>query len=295
MGFYSKNGGRLGVGTAKQKNGVFDLFLAKLVGDQLYSFSSFTFTSAGQVGRLGPSYETLVSSYSNSGATWATDSNLFTVNSGIQLWTVPANGTYRIQAAGAQKGAIIAGDFNLIRGEKLQILVGQVPTSNGGGGGSFVVKENGTTNSDIYVIAGGGGGKVGGIGGTDTTSNSNGSVSNGNGGNALFQSWTGPSGGGFFTSGQRATASSSRNPGYGFLQGGFGGEPATGEGGFGGGGSGGADSAAGGGGGGGYSGASSGGDGSVGGGAGSYPNGSNQSNQASANSGSGFVTITRIQ
>lgn len=299
MGFYSSSTNRIGTGVAKVKDAVFDIVSSQLLGDDLYDFTTFTFTSANTSGRSGPSLSTLLASYTNE--PWATNSEFFSATGGVQLWTVPASGAYEIEAAGASGsptgsngGAIVRGTFNLIKNEKIQILVGQIGTGNGGGGGSFVVKQSGTQNSDVYVIAGAGGGKPGGDGGTSTTSNSSNSVNNGNGGNADFGSWNGPAGGGFFTSGQRSTAGQSRNPGYGFLQGGFGGEPATGEGGFGGGGSGGADSIAGGGAGGGYSGGSGRGDGTSGEGGGSYPNGESQFAAAGANRGPGYVKITRI-
>jgi hypothetical protein len=50
-------------------------------------------------------------------------------------------------------GATIQGDFSVIPGQQLDILVGEQPNSNGGGGGSFVV-ENGTNTP--LIIAGGG-------------------------------------------------------------------------------------------------------------------------------------------
>ncbi|KAI9143347.1 hypothetical protein BKA69DRAFT_1061401 [Paraphysoderma sedebokerense] len=73
---------------------------------------------------------------------------------GIQLWTVPDTGSYRITCAGAQggsnvynvggRGAQMRGDFHLVRGQIITILVGQqggvrnTICTGGGGGGSFV-------------------------------------------------------------------------------------------------------------------------------------------------------------
>lgn len=298
MGFYSGNGGRIGVGPISTKTGIFDLDASRLIGDFLFEFDEFTFTNAGKTGISGPSYAQLQTEYA--GTDWISNTEYFNVSNGIQLWTVPTTATYRITAAGAQGGngsnnlgAVIAGDFDIEKGQKIQILVGQEGQFSGGGGGSFVVKEGGTQNEDIYVIAGGGGGKSG-TGGTATTFNASNTVSDGNGGLANNGSYSGPAGGGFFTSGVRSTGSNNRDPGFGFLQGGTGGDAGYGDGGFGGGGAGGADSIAGGGCGGGYSGGTGKGDGSNGDGAGSYPNGQNQSNTANANSGHGYVTITRI-
>lgn len=270
----------------------------------LYEFTNVTF-SAALTGATGPS--TLQAQNAMTGtpapSSWNTNVAHFTTNNGIQLWTVPASGNYRIEAAGASgnpasstnRGAIIIGEFALEKDQKLRIVVGQSPLGTGGGGGSYVVKETGSTNDDIYVIAGGGGGKTGGAGGTATVANSSNTVNNGNGGIANNGSWNGPTGGGFFTSGQLSTGSPRGNPGSGFLQGSAGGATTDGgTGGFGGGGSGGGDSAAGGGAGGGYSGGSGGPDGSSGQGAGSYPNGANQVNTANARSGAGYVTITKL-
>ena len=97
-----------------------------------------------------------------------------TLFSGIQLWTVPYTGEYRIEAVGAAggydtgnpsgqyrgRGARMIGTFSLCKGEIIQILVGQEGGINtegygaGGGGGTFVVRESITP----LIIAGGGGG-----------------------------------------------------------------------------------------------------------------------------------------
>ncbi len=72
----------------------------------------------------------------------------------IQDWTVAKNGTYTIEAWGAKggrgmnrspgDGAKIKGDFELIKDDKINIVVGQMGTDHGynggGGGGSFVYK-----------------------------------------------------------------------------------------------------------------------------------------------------------
>ena len=65
-----------------------------------------------------------------------------TLVSGIQHWTVPFTGTYRITAVGASggdddtrtpargRGAYMRGDFDLTKGEVIKILVGQKGTEN---------------------------------------------------------------------------------------------------------------------------------------------------------------------
>ena len=104
----------------------------------------------------------------------ATGTNVFPDFEGYQKWTVPATGTYAIQAAGAAgggttggSGAVMRGDFSLTAGDVLVILVGQqsgdgIANGNNGdttrdclsGGGSFVSRLNG----DPLLVAGGGSG-----------------------------------------------------------------------------------------------------------------------------------------
>lgn len=221
-------------------------------------FSSFTFTTGGKTGRTGPSLAQLRASYDTTTYSWLLDDTQFSmITNGIQLWTVPATGTYRITAKGAQgapteasaggRGAIITGDFSLTAGEKIQILVGQTASvasgrlyrSSAGGGGTFVVKYTGVTNivDDILVIAGGGGGtgsspidpqseaQTGTSGGRARANNLNqGGVggTNGSGGGIGNASANG-AGGGFLTNGTTSSLAS----GLSFLNGGLGGATNT--------------------------------------------------------------------
>ena len=123
------------------------------------------FTNLGASGRLGPT--SLGSHYNGQD-----HDGQVTVVSGIQRWTVPYTGDYKIEAIGAAggydtasrqyqgRGARMIGTFHLCKGETIQILVGQEgginrhSYSSGGGGGTFVVKGNDTP----LIIAGGGGG-----------------------------------------------------------------------------------------------------------------------------------------
>ena len=149
------------------------LFLAYLGFDA-------TFTSLGASGRYGPT--SLGSHY-----TGQDHDGQVTLSSGIQQWTVPHTGGYRIEAVGAAggyntynssaryrgRGARMIGTFNLLGGDIIQILVGQeggirhndlssaaggVPIAvgggGGGGGGTFVVRGGNTP----LIVAGGGGG-----------------------------------------------------------------------------------------------------------------------------------------
>ena len=159
----------------------------------LYPFTFFNFTS-NIAGPAGPTLGNLYNTYSNSGNTWLTSTDYFTVPAawqGYQVWTVPHTGPYRITAAGSRggiataytgnifaanahgRGAVVQGVFNLTRGQKITLVVGQ-PAANttmvstysspGGGGGSFVAAGN--IASDGFanlrpLIIGGGGGAVG--------------------------------------------------------------------------------------------------------------------------------------
>lgn len=154
----------------------------------LFPFTTFTFTPAGMIGATGPTLGNCYATYSNVGNTWLQNTNYFSVPiRGYQSWTVPADGTYEIESAGSRSsinqyasnsysfGATIRGRFNLRRGDKITIVVGQFAantTTNasyngaGGGGGTFVVLGNVLTggntitmaNATPLIIAGGGGG-----------------------------------------------------------------------------------------------------------------------------------------
>ena len=245
---------------------------------------------------------------------------------GIQIWEVPRTGVYQIEARGASggqgknkskvltaggRGARIMGNFHLERGTQLKILVGQQgvtvstfkQTSGTGGGGSFVT----TMNNEALVVAGGGGG-----GSTDVEGaqdgdagqgGTNGSQSGGTGGSGGTLLSEGDArlyagaGGGLLGNGQGSMVPPVEG-GFGFVNGGKGGESTTvgggqSDGGFGGGGGSVSDP----GGGGGYSG------GGVhksksfckAGGGGSFNGGTQQLNEAGFNEGHGKVVITALE
>ena len=152
--------------------------------NELYAFTSHTFTNLGASGRYGPTVNQ--NSYS---AGFYGNSSFFTQVSGkqgFQLWTVPKGGTYTIKAYGASgtktpysstgRPAWTQGNFTLTKGEKLVIIVGQYHNhsgyhynAGGGGGASWVLKEDyggsGATPSSLYLVAGGGGGGIASNGG----------------------------------------------------------------------------------------------------------------------------------
>ncbi|CAH1244495.1 TRIM56 [Branchiostoma lanceolatum] len=125
------------------------------------------FTTLGTTGRLGPT--SLGTHYRGQD-----HEELVQLKDGIQYFTVPDTGQYRIEAAGAAagwgvedskstrgRGAVVRGTFQLQKGEVLKILVGQEGLENrschgvGGGGGTFVTK---TDNAPLIVAGGAGGG-----------------------------------------------------------------------------------------------------------------------------------------
>jgi hypothetical protein len=306
MGYYSKNGGRIGPGRIRKKDGIFDIIASNLFGDQLYAFNSAVFTTGGLLGSSGPNLSQARAGLGN--PSWSNTYLNMTVN-GIQEWTVPKTANYRITANGAAGGSnggvtggnptSMTGTFSLIEGQILKILVGQSPvvSSNncggvGGGGGSFVTYSN---NQPLVVAGGGGGaGQGAAIGSNANTggsaiggSNTNGS--SGSGGSEGSAGCSGPLGGG---GGGLTGDGVGSNPGRSFANGGSGGS------GFGGG----AGANYGGGGGGGYSGASGGNLGgdcncsvmTAGGGGGSINNGSNQINVVSTRTEGSIITIVRL-
>ncbi|XP_022777875.1 glycine-rich cell wall structural protein 1.0-like [Stylophora pistillata] len=302
--------------------------LLKKRSQSAYDLRAFNavFTNLNTNGRFGPT--TLGSHY-----TGQDHDGQVTLSSGIQQWTVPRTGDYRIEAIGAAggyelysyrtqyrgRGARMIGTFCLNKGEVIQILVGQEggrkwgKHSSGGGGGTFVVRGANTP----LIIAGGGGGVNRADTrheGCDTSTNTTGNPgykswsggSNGDGAHTADNGWSGGGGGGFYSSGRSGMNFNGikgwgGEGGKGFIQGGVGGRAQLNDvdGGFGGGGGAyGWRGGGGGGGGGGYSGGSSGDDGydTCGGGGGSYNDGNNQDNECCYNNaGHGQVTITFLE
>jgi hypothetical protein len=274
------------------------------------SQTTYTFTNAGATGNIGPTQSQINTAYSSTNL-----NGLVTTTAGIQSWTVPSNGLYKIDAYGAEGGfsagnvqgglgANITGTLNLTAGQVLLILVGQQGgTSNHGGGGTFITDN---LNNPI-IIAGGGGGGCG-AGGVDnvskngqiTTSASNGAGAGagiggtaGNGG-GIGASFASGAGGGLLTNGTNGWAAGTG--GGSFISGGLG-ASANGLAGFGGGGNGSGIYV--GGGGGGYSGGgaatnSGNSNGAVGGGGGSFNSAPSQTNLSGINSGNGKVFITSL-
>jgi hypothetical protein len=235
------------------------------------------------------------------------------IDAGVQLWVVPVTGTYRIEALGAAskngdtgyangKGAKLAGTFDLVAGDLLQIAVGQEGTlsgyHSGGGGGTWVMSE---ADAPLLIAGGGGGtawatyragcggatGQYGGLGSGSSTHSCGLKTYDLRLGGRLSTSGWGSGGAGIDTDG--ASAMGSDGGGKSWRNGVTGGGDSTyaGYGGFGGGG-GGNGSSRGGGGGGGYSGGDG---GRMAGGGGSFNAGRSQSNTANNNDGHGKVII----
>jgi hypothetical protein len=261
------------------------------------------FTNAGATGRLGPTQAQIDANYSGTSLEGAVTIN--STHQGIQEWAVPASGTYRIEAWGAQgglalqnevvgKGAKMSGSFALSNETVLKIIVGQMPSNlnalagGAGGGGSYIVD----LSQNPLLIAGGGGG----VPNYPSTSlfDIDAIITN-DGGTYVAQGRSSASGAG----GSFSASNTFTNSGESFLDGGKGGLAVYegSDGGFGGGGGSSSSNALGAGG-GGYSGGSETGSGGAyqgnQGGGGSYNAGTNQDNQAGVNEGHGKVIITYI-
>jgi hypothetical protein len=129
----------------------------------------YNFTNCGATGRTGPTQSQVNSTYGNGN----TLNSSVTINTqGIQEWIVPSSGLYRLEAYGAQgknvnnnvgEGAIIKGEFQLLAGDKIFVVVGQqsvysgTQSWQGGSGGSFIAKGTTLSNSQPLIVAGGGG------------------------------------------------------------------------------------------------------------------------------------------
>jgi hypothetical protein len=151
----------------------------------LYAFTSFTFNSVGLTGPTGPTLSNCLTVYNTGANPWLNNTAYFNVvTQGIQEWTVPATGTYRILVVGGTggihggnyfpafpgAGAIVQADIALTQGEKIYIVIGQKPSSvttssgngAGGGGGTFIYRgasaTGGIGGSGLLLVAGGGGG-----------------------------------------------------------------------------------------------------------------------------------------
>jgi hypothetical protein len=296
-------------------------------GSLLYDFSTFTFTRCDQTGRFGPTLSTCRSWYtSNYGATASWVNDFINMNvQGLQEWTVPKTGTYRILAAAAcgsayssqtlsGTGARLRAEFSLTQGDVITIAVGQNGVGNGGGGGgTFVVKKNTPSSYTPLIIAGGGGARDGrysaeGSQFHDANPSSTSGKPGGRGGSVIYNGGTngnggqdnggnGGAGGGYFTDGGSAPGTFG---GYGFLRGGsapttnslVGGAPDADVGGFGGGGGTSDDQSAAGG---GYSGGGGTNEDQHGGAGGSYvDSGASNRTNLSNNTSHGFVEITLI-
>ncbi|MFC1742201.1 DUF2341 domain-containing protein, partial [Nanoarchaeota archaeon] len=288
----------------------------------------YNFTTCGKNSSTGPSQANCTANYSGT-----TLDGAVTVSGGIQNWTVPATGVYMIDVYGAAGGngssaykglgARIRGEFNLIGGRNISVLVGQqgdyYKEAAGGGGGSFVWDPSDTT--EPLIVAGGGGGSgdsdqgvVAEAAGRNATINTSGTAD----GSGLGAGGTGGSGGssagvagggaGWKSDGGNGIPNSG---GHRPLNGGEGGSnPDYIYGGFGGGGSDGVNNITtggtdgntngdsdGGGGGGGYSGGGGSDDSNDagGGGGGSYNAGVNPLNVSKVTEGHGHVTITFLR
>jgi len=154
-------------------------------------FESFTFQGLSNdtplVGYLGPTYSGLMGSTTYAESPFANNTDLFDVTTtGIQVWTVPEDANYSIEAnspggvdqgsgLGHTQGVRITGTVSLTAGRRVYLLPGHPgnPDADGnssspGSGGTFLVmvpvgyESNPTqglgqvTLSDVLIVCGGG-------------------------------------------------------------------------------------------------------------------------------------------
>lgn len=174
MGYYTKNASLVGTGNILIKSGLHDIIASQILGDNLFYFTSFTFTNAGSTGRTGPLLADCQVAYA--GEPWL--SSYFTVpTQGFQHWTAPETAIYTIKIRGANgvpstgantgasggQGIIMQFDYVLNKNEEIRMIVGQSGTASsahgGGGGASAILKSPYNTEASIIAIAGGGGGR----------------------------------------------------------------------------------------------------------------------------------------
>lgn len=135
----------------------------------LYAFDRHVFTTGNTTGSYGPFLSTLKAAYAH--AEFAQDTRFFNViERGIQEWTVPASGYYRITAIGGGRAQFYSnsslyrdariattGEFYLSVGDVLRMICGQIGKSHGtnfgGAGGSFVVSNE----LGLLLVSGGAG------------------------------------------------------------------------------------------------------------------------------------------
>ena len=68
----------------------------------IYPFSQFCFTNCDMQGSTGPDLATLLAAYDQEDHAWLADPMCFNVlNDGIQTWTVPITGKYKVDLYGA--------------------------------------------------------------------------------------------------------------------------------------------------------------------------------------------------
>jgi hypothetical protein len=271
-------------------------------GGGLYPFTTVTFSVTGN-GQYSTATTSTAQSYMTGGELggWMYNSSFFYVSGGYYYWAVPKTGDYRMvtqgprgyspQGYGGSSGTYMSGNFSLVSGQWLKMIVGQFGGSSyGGGSGMTAIATD--SNSPLLVSGGGVCGSPWGSSYTDAstgTSGNSGSQGGGSGGYGAYGNG-GYGGAGFYGNGSGYNPGGATAP-YSFVSGvGYGGNTCNGAGGFGGGAGTdgcyfGSNAGAGG-----YSGGGGGNPG--GGGGGSYNAGTSQSNYVSY--GSGYISITKL-
>ncbi len=136
---------------------------------------TYTFTTCGEDGRLGPSQSDCDDEYEDT----SLEGQVEVIGSGVQEWEVPFTGRYELTAVGAVgggphggSGAVIKAEVTLEQGDRMRIVSGQEgdlfeDTFTAGSGGSFVTRvvDDGYQMFDgeeiePVLVAGGGAGST---------------------------------------------------------------------------------------------------------------------------------------
>ena len=144
----------------KNRNKLIFISLIAIVFSLNVAANTYTFNTCGNDGRFGPD---------SGDCNYGGENSVDIEGNGIQIWEVPQEGDYMVEAQGASgggshggRGAVIEEVVSLNEGEEVQIAVGQpgrdgAHTSASGGGGTFIMDSS----NNPLAIAGGGGADTG--------------------------------------------------------------------------------------------------------------------------------------
>ena len=96
----------------------FLFFVFLCVSSTLAIAQTYTFTNAGATGREGPTQSQIDSNYSGTNL----EDKVTIITRGIQEWTVPESGTYRLKL-GVQKGVLLMKIEMVVLGQSYRVIL----------------------------------------------------------------------------------------------------------------------------------------------------------------------------